>query len=123
MSEFLIEAVGEGEDKSVTMPKGYIVFEILQRLSVICSGEESRGFDWKPKGEFRYRERKWDDQVFRVEDFEGRGETKQERPENDGGPGRAGLDVLGKYTLNDSNPVSTYRWQRAKRVLPIWCPA
>ena len=103
MSEFRIEAVGEGHDKSVKMPEAYIVFEILERLWTICSDEKFGGsFYWKPKGEFGFREREGYDRIFRVEDFVGKGEPNGERSESDGGPGRGGIDVLGKYSPTDS---------------------
>jgi hypothetical protein len=102
MSEFPIEAVGEGEDKSVTMPESKMVGEILEKLWMICSEEKFGGdFYWKPKGEFGYRERQRHDRIFRVRIFEGREEANRERREHDGGPGHGGLDVLGKYSLGD----------------------
>jgi hypothetical protein len=102
MSEFPIEAVGEGEDKSVTLPESKMIVVILERLWMLCSGEKFGGrFYWEPKGEFRYRERQLHDRIFRVRIFEGREDTDRERSDH-GGPGRAGLDVLGKYSLSDS---------------------
>jgi hypothetical protein len=103
MSEFRIEAVGEGQDESVTLPKASIVFEILERLWTICSDEKfGRSFDRKPEGEFLFREREWYDRIFRVRTFEGREEADRERREPDGGPGHNGFDLLGKYSLGDS---------------------
>jgi hypothetical protein len=100
MSEFPIEAVGEGEDKSVTLPQSKMIVVILERLWMLCSGEKFGGrFYWEPKSEFCYRERQWHDRIFRVRIFEGREDADRER--SDGGPGRAGFDVLGKYSLSD----------------------
>jgi hypothetical protein len=103
MSDFRIEAVGEGQDKGVTMPDAHSVLELLERLWLVCSEEKFGGnFYWKPEGEFLFRERQWYDRIFRVRIFEGREDANRERPEHDGGPGRGGIDVLGKYSLSDS---------------------
>ena len=88
-------------NNNVLMPKAGNIFDILQRLWAICFGEGHGSFDWKPKDEFRYQEHKSVHRAFPVEDFEGKGEIKHEKPENDGGPGHAGLDVLGEYMLKD----------------------
>jgi hypothetical protein len=73
MSEFPVEAVGEGEDKSVTLPESKMIVVILERLLTICSGEKFAGsLYWEPKGEFRYRARQRGDRIFRVRIFEGR---------------------------------------------------
>jgi hypothetical protein len=104
MSEFRMEAVGDGQDKSVTMPEAYIVFEILERIWMICSEEKFGGY-WKPEGEFLFRERHSYDRIFRVRTFEGREEANRESRESDRGPGHNGLDVLGKYSLGDSTII------------------
>jgi hypothetical protein len=106
MSEFRIAAVGEGEDQGVAMPEAYVVFEILQRLWMICSEEKFGGY-WKPEGEVLFRDRQSYDRIFRVRTFDGREEANRERREDDGGPGHNGLDALGKYSLGDST-ITTY---------------
>jgi hypothetical protein len=106
MSEFPIEPVGEEQDKSVAIPESKMVGVILERLLMICSGEKFGGsFYWQPEGRFYFRGRQRCDRAFRVEDFEGSGDAKGERSENDRGPGRAGLDALGKYSLSDSSII------------------
>ena len=59
---------------------------------------------WRsPKGELCFRRRcKSKDRIFRVRDFEGGKADTGERIEHDGGPGRGGIDLLGKYSLSDS---------------------
>ena len=100
MCEFPIEFVGDAEDESVPMPERKAVRKILEGLSMICSGE---GCHLDPEGEFCFRGRcKSKDRIFRVRDFEGKRTVKGERTEGDGGPGRGGLDLLGKYTLEGS---------------------
>ena len=96
MRKFPMEAVGARRSKSLTMPSQKRVNEILEGLWMICSGDTSEaGFNWSPDGEFRFRERRWEDRIFRVKDFEGSGE----RPDAD--PGRGGVDLLGKERQHD----------------------
>jgi hypothetical protein len=104
MSKWRMEAVDSLEDKSLKMPTAETVREILKSLWMICSGEKSgAGFDWPPEGEFGMpRQRMSGDRIFRVRDFEGRRTVKGERTEEDRGPGRGGLDLLGTYTLENS---------------------
>jgi hypothetical protein len=101
MYGFRIEAVGSTEDENLVMPKSEAVREILKRLlSIYGSGPEC---DLSPKGEFSYRaRRKSRDRIFRIRDFEGRNTRTFKGIEDDGGPGRGGIDLLGKYTLSDS---------------------
>jgi hypothetical protein len=101
MSKWRMEAVDSLENKVLKMPTADKVCEILKSLWMICSGEKSGdGFDLPPEGEFGIpRQRTSEDRIFRVRDFEGR---RTVMDEYDGGPGRGGLDVLGKYTLKNS---------------------
>jgi hypothetical protein len=101
MYGFRIEAVGSTEDENLIMPKSESVREILKRLlSIYGSGPEC---DLSPKGEFSFRaRRKSRDRIFRIRDFEGRNKKTFKGIEDDGGPGRGGIDLLGKYTLSDS---------------------
>jgi hypothetical protein len=105
MHEFRTEFVGDPQDEGVWMPKSETVRGILKGLWMVCSAEASgvgSDCDCYPKAEFRFRRRcKSKDRIFRVRDFEGRGTANDERAEDDGGPGRGGLDLLGKYTLSD----------------------
>ena len=81
------------------MPSQTTVNEILKGLRTICSGEAAGvGLDLAPDGEFRFRPRCSKDRIFRVRQFQG----KSKIAEHDGGPGRGGIDLLGKYTLSDS---------------------
>ena len=103
MCRFRTEFVGKAEDKNVPMPKQETVRKILEGLWMICSARESGdGFEWYPEGEFCFRKRNEYDRIFRVRIFEGREDANRERSESDGGPGRGGLDALGKYSLGDS---------------------
>ena len=121
MNTFRIEAVGDREDKSLTMPKLETICDILEGLSKICSGKESgTGFDLTPEGGFDVpRKRTSKDRIFRVSDFEGRRTVKDERTEYDGGPGRGGLDLLGKYT--SSNSMVTIYVDSCRRVELEYC--
>jgi hypothetical protein len=104
MRGFRTEFVGGPQDESVSMPKRGVVCKILKELWAICLGKPL-GDDcyWTPQGEFCFRGRcKSKDRIFRVRDFEGRGTANEERAEYDGGPGRGGLDLLGKYTFKGS---------------------
>jgi hypothetical protein len=111
MSEFLTEFVGVPEDRCLMMSSPKRVREILEGLWVICSAESSGAgseCDCSPKGEFRFRGRcKSKDRIFRIKDFEGGRARTGERAERDGGPGRGGIDLLGKYSLSDST-VTVY---------------
>jgi hypothetical protein len=106
MREFLTEFVGVTENGFLMLSSPERVRQILEGLWVICFAESSgtgSECDWSPKGEFRFRGRcKSKDRIFRIKDFEGRGTADDERAEYDGGPGRGGIDLLGKYTLSDS---------------------
>jgi hypothetical protein len=98
MKTFPVEAVGRRIAKGAKLPTSNEIFRILTELWSIFP-EGTAVCDWEPAGEFNFRKREnKSDRPFRIRDFEGR----NERAEGDGNPGRAGIDLLGKYTLRNS---------------------
>jgi hypothetical protein len=98
IKEFPLEAVGRKHE----MPKN--VAEIRDALWQIFSAEADKPEKLSlPFGEFTFRPRNASDPVFRYRDFEG-----SRRREGEGiGPGKGGLDLLGRYQL-DTSLVTIY---------------
>jgi hypothetical protein len=92
MDEFLVEAVG----RKHAMPSKEEVARIRSELWSVCANDSHRWNLSIPFSEFKFRKRDNSDPVFRRKDFESADHTEQQ------GPGKGGLDLLGRYRLKDS---------------------